>query len=114
MAGSWAAREAIVLVKNGGASAAAAAVAAETPSARNGKQQLLPMTASSLTKVAVVGPSADSPSAYIGDYAPQPACEPSVCHTSVCHTSVCLTSVCLTTLPHSAATPVWAIPNRPI
>jgi beta-glucosidase-like glycosyl hydrolase len=96
-----AAREAIVLVKNGGASAAAAA--AEAPTTRNGKQQqlLLPMTASSLTKVAVVGPSADSPSAYIGDYAPQPACKSSVCHSSNKKRSD----------PHAAATPVLAIPT---
>eukprot|EP01050_Picozoa_sp_SAG11_P023242 SAG11_NODE_4619_length_1832_cov_1.834391_3_plen_116_part_00 len=64
-----AAREAIVLLKNGAASAAAAAEAAATAS--NRAQQLLPMKASSIAKVAVVGPSADSASAFIGDYAPQ-------------------------------------------
>ena len=61
-----AAREAIVLLKNGAASAAAldeeSTVAADTATTR-----LLPAVASSITKVAVVGPSADSPSAYIGD-----------------------------------------------
>jgi hypothetical protein len=36
-------------------------------------QSVLPVSAAGLKTVAVVGPSADSPSAYIGDYAPQPA-----------------------------------------
>eukprot|EP01052_Picozoa_sp_SAG31_P051990 SAG31_NODE_12613_length_929_cov_1.481928_1_plen_144_part_10 len=48
-----AARESIVLLRNRG--------------------HVLPFVAHKLLSVAVVGPSADSPAAYIGDYAPQPA-----------------------------------------
>ena len=48
-----AARESVVLLRN-----------------RNGT---LPMQATQLRSVAVVGPSADSASAYLGDYAPQPS-----------------------------------------
>ena len=62
-----AAREAIVLLKNGGASAAAFDQDSADTATEAATSSLLPVAASSLTKVAVVGPSADSPSAYIGD-----------------------------------------------
>ena len=54
-----AAREAVVLLKNG--------AAADRP--------LLPAAAVSLKTIAVVGPSADSPSAYIGKCPSNLACE---------------------------------------
>lgn len=62
-----AAREAIVLLKNGAASAAALDEDSADAAAGTTTTRLLPVAAGSLTKVAVVGPSADSPSAYIGD-----------------------------------------------
>jgi beta-glucosidase len=62
-----AAREAIVLLKNGAASAAAVDEDATGAAGGTAASRLLPVVASSLTKIAVVGPSADSPSAYIGD-----------------------------------------------
>lgn len=75
-----AAREAIVLLKNGAASASALSREMTEASASNGTPQLLPMKASSILKVAVVGPSADSASAYIGDC----ACEGHQCPVELC------------------------------